>query len=178
MHHMTTNIRPDVPATRDDYSPFDQAAILLPVLAGSAPFIFLTFVRWTSYACPHCEAVFRRDFWPANVRLGNGIVVCKKCGASFDDGSREWPQLAWGKRLRYFLPPGIQAVAGGGLFCFVFTLFIAPAEVLHIPGVLFIFLFFLSPVLLWSLLRYFFVYRSIQRFQESTTTTLTSNVHI
>src|SRR5438552_1435589 len=125
----------------------------------------LAFVRWTSYACPHCQSVFRRDFWPANVRLGSGAIICPKCGNPFDDGAREWPQLTQGKKLRYFFPPGIQATGGVGLFCFVFSILIAPKDVVNWHSIAFLFTFFLSPVLIWSLIRYFFVARSIGRFQ-------------
>ena len=157
----------DVSALRDDHDPFILAAHLLPVLIGSPAFLALPFVRWTSYACPHCRSVFRRDFWPQNVRLGNGAATCKNCAKSFDDGSREWPQLTWGKKLRYFLPPGIQAVAGGGLFCVVFTFFIAPRDVVDWQVIVILPLVFLSPVLIWSLIRGYFVVRSIRRFREN-----------
>jgi len=165
-----------VSALRDDHDPFVLAAHLLPVLIGSPAFLALPFVRWTSYACPHCRSVFRRDFWPQNVRLGNGAATCKDCGRSFDDGSREWQQLAWDKRLRYFLPPGMQAVAGGGLFCAVFTFFIAPKDVIDWRFVVILPLIFLSPVLIWSLVRGYFVIRSTRRFRENGVSGLSSSV--
>jgi hypothetical protein len=172
-HDDTAN---DVSALRNDNDPFILAAHLLPVLIASPAFLALPFVRWTSYSCPHCRSVFRRDFWPQNVRLGNGAAICKKCGQSFDEGSREWPQLPWGKKLRYFLPPGIQAVAGGGLFCVVFTFFIAPRDVIDWQFVVILPLTFLSPVLIWYLVRSYFVIRSTRRFWETGASGLSSSV--
>jgi hypothetical protein len=175
---MHTNTRPDMPAIRDDHGPFDQAAILLPALTRSAPFALLIFLRWTSYSCSHCHSMFRRDFWPQNVRLGCGSTICTKCGQPFDDGSREWPQLTWGKKLRYFLPPGIQALAGGGLFCIIFTFFIAPGNAIDWQFMVFLPLFFLSPVLIWSPGRFLFVLRSTRRFHEAAVSPMSSNAQI
>jgi hypothetical protein len=104
-------------SVREDHNPF----ILAPFVVGGEA-SFLIFCRWTDYRYPHCHHVFRREFWPDNVRLGSAERLCKYCGKIFDDGSREWPVLALGKRLRYFLPPGMLAAAGGGLFCAIFTL--------------------------------------------------------
>jgi hypothetical protein len=145
-------------AIREDHNPFG----VLGLFPGYQR--LLIFLRWTSYGCPHCSHIFRRDFWPANVRLGAGKHVCKKCGKVFNDCSREWPALIWSKKLRYFLPPGVQAVIGGGLFCAIFTLFIAPKDVVNWATGIMLFAFFLSPALLWSLLRSVFVVRSIRRF--------------
>jgi hypothetical protein len=168
------NTRPDGPAIRDDHRPFNQAAILLPV-PRSVPFMFLAFVRWTRDACPQSHSAFRRDFWPQNVRLGCGGTVCRNCGQSFDDGSREWPQLTWSKKLRYFLPPGIQAVAGGGLFCIIFIFFIAPGDAIDWQFTVFLPLFFLSPVLIWSLGRFLFVLGSTRRFRDAAMSPMRSN---
>src|SRR5690348_5365865 len=78
-------------ATRRDYNP---PAIVFP----------LGFLRWTSYSCPHCKHVFRRDFWPYNVGLGSGGRLCRHCGKVFVDGAREWPDLTLPKKLRFFFP--------------------------------------------------------------------------
>ncbi len=142
----------------------------LPVLFGlhfASPYlVFLPFVRWTSFSCPHCNGVFRRDYWPHNVRLGNGERVCARCGKAFDDGAREWPELRFVYRLRFFLPPGIQALAGGLLFCAIFTLFIAPRDVLNFSAGVVVVSVFLSPVVLWSLIRFFWIRRSKHRFEN------------
>jgi hypothetical protein len=175
---MLMNTRPDMPAIRGDHNPFHQEAILLPLLTRSVPFKFLAFVRWTSYACPHCHSVFRRDFWPQNGRVGCGGTVCRNCGQPFDDGSREWPQLTWGKKLRYFSPPGVQAVAGGGLFCIIFTFFTAPGDVIDWQFAVFLRLFFLSLVLVWSLGRFLFVLRSTRRFRDAALSPMSSNAQI
>jgi len=129
-------------------------------------FAFLPLVRWTSLGCPHCNRIFRRDYWPQNVRLGSGERSCSGCSNAFDDGSREWPELSSSKKFRYFIPPGIQAVGGAGLFCVIFTLIIAPRDVVNFATGTLLFSFFLSPVLAWSLIRLLFVRRSIRRFED------------
>jgi hypothetical protein len=149
-------------ATRKDH----DLVVLFGLHFFSPFFAFLPFVCWTSLACPHCDRVFRRDYWPQNVRLGNGERICGECGNAFDDGSREWPGLAFGKKFRYFIPPGIQAVGGAGLFWAVFALIIAPRDVVNFSVGILLFAFFLSPVLAWSLIRLVFVLRSIRRFED------------
>jgi hypothetical protein len=148
VRHIAMTRSRKVRGLRLEVTPLGAAAVLLPVLTQSMPFLTLAFERWTSCACPSCEAAPRRDFCPANVRFGNSIVDCKKCGVSFDDGPREWPQQE-----------------------------AAPEEVPNVPSVLLISFSLLSHVLFWSLLRHFFVHRSIHRFQESTTPTASSNIH-
>jgi hypothetical protein len=129
-------------------------------------FAFLPFVRWTSFSCPHCDAVFRRDYWPRNVRLGRGERICVGCGKAFDDGSREWPELGFAQKFRFYFPPGIQATTGGLLFCAIFTLIIAPRDVLNSPTALVLVSVFLSPVFVWCLIRLLWVQRSKDRFEN------------
>jgi hypothetical protein len=153
----------DLPsATREDH----DLLVLFGLHFLSPFFAFLPLLRWTSFSCPHCNGVFRRDYWPQNVRLGSGERTCKRCSKTFDEGAREWPELALNRKLRYFVPPGIQAVAGAGLFCAIFALVIAPRNVVNpLTGILVV-AFFLSPVLVWCLIRWVFVLRSIQRFRN------------
>jgi hypothetical protein len=96
-------------AVREDHNPLGVTAPLISPL--------LTFLRWTTYSCPHCHSAFRRGFWPYNVRLGNGERACGKCERTFDDGAREWPQLRLAKKLRFYFPPLVLALAGGSLYC-------------------------------------------------------------
>jgi hypothetical protein len=147
-------------AIREDHDPF----AILGLFGGFGRFLF--FFRWTSYACPHCLGVFRRDFWPHNVRLGNPEHICKKCGIPFDDGSREWPELRLAQRLRFFLPPGIQAMGGSLLFCGIFTLFIAPRDVVNLSAGTVVVLISLSPTLIWCAMRLVWILRSKNRFEN------------
>jgi hypothetical protein len=148
------------PAIRKDHDDFAMTGLV------GGPWHAFAFLRWTSYACPHCDGVFRRDYWPQNVRLGSGEQVCRKCGKAFDDGAREWPELRLNKKVRYFIPPGMQAVAGACLFCAIFTLIIAPRNVVNIFSAILVVGVFLSPVLVWCLIRWIIVHRSVQRFRN------------
>jgi hypothetical protein len=155
-------------AIREDHDPFALPGVSVPGVPGRfyTPLHLLCFLRWTSYACPHCHQSFHRDYWPANVRLGNGERTCDKCGKTFDDGSREWPELKLAQKIRFFLPPGIQAIGGALLFCAIFTLFIAPSNVVDfIAGVLVVSVF-LSPILLWCGIRLLWVFPSKHRFES------------
>jgi hypothetical protein len=138
------------PAIRGDYDPF------FPVLG---------ILRWTDYRCPYCQAVFRRDYWPHNVKLGDGERTCTACAKVFDDGSREWPELGFWQKFRFMLPPGILAMAGSFLFCAIFLLFIAPPDVVNwLTGTLIVG-FSLLPTILWSLVRLEPVRRSRSRYE-------------
>src|SRR5712664_4046115 len=127
--------------------------------------VFLAFLRWTSYSCPHCNGVFRRDYWPHNVRLGSGERICRECSKVFDDGSREWRELALTQKLRFLLPPGIIAITGGFLFCGIVTLFIAPRNVVNwLVGVMIVGIS-LSPTIVWCLFRLIPIRRSHHRYE-------------
>src|ERR671925_899512 len=153
-------------AIRKDNDPFSAPPVqALGILRPLWPLPLLAFLRCTSYSCPHCYGVFRIDYWPNNIRLGNGERICRKCGKMFDDESREWPELRWTKKLRFFLPPGVQAVTGGLLFCAIFTLLIAPRNVVNIWAVLLVVSVFVSPVLLRCVIRFVAVIRSNHRFK-------------
>ena len=156
-------------AIRVDHDPF--AFALGPVKVPGAPrrgypLVFLAFLRWTSYACPHCHGIFRRDYWPYNVRLGSFERICSKCGKPFDDGAREWPELKWNQKLRFFLPPGIQATSGSLLLCAIFALFIAPRDVVNWLAAIVVICVFLSPVFLWCLVRWLLTLQSKRRFEN------------
>jgi hypothetical protein len=154
-------------AIRVDHDPFFSPPVEVPgVPRRGFPLAFLAILRWTSYACPHCHGIFRRDFWPYNVRLGSGERVCMKCGKPFDDGAREWPELRWAPKLRFFLPPGIQAVGGSLLFCAIFTLLIAPRDVVNWRASILAVCIFLSPIFVWCLVRLLSILRSKHRFEN------------
>jgi DNA-directed RNA polymerase subunit RPC12/RpoP len=142
-------------ATREDHN-------CLP-LAGFLPgyFRLLIFLRWTSYKCPHCGKAFRWDFWPGNIRLGEGKRICSQCGTQFDDGSREWEQLLTVKKLRYFFPPLLIGISGGFLLASFVTIFLPdPDWRLTVCALVMA----LVPVFLWSLVRLPWVLRSIHRY--------------
>ena len=154
-------------ALREDHDPF----LFLGHSLGLTPRPFYLpsvfgFLRWTSYSCPFCHTVFRRDYWPHNVRLGDGQRECKSCGRVFDDGAREWPELPRAKKLRFYFPPMVLAIAGSFLFCGIFTLFIAPRDVLNWLMGLAVIGVCLTPLVLWSLIRLLWVSRSNQRYAE------------
>lgn len=145
-------------ATREDHYGLPVAGLL------PGYFRLLIFFRWTSYKCPHCGHVFRRDFWPGNVRLGSGERICTQCAGVFDDGSREWPLLPVYKKLRFFFPPLLLGISGGFLLAGILTIFLPDPDWRVVAFSAMIALF---PVLLWSLVRLPWVLRSIHRYNAS-----------
>jgi len=149
-----------LPAIREDHNPF--------AIVGFFPGLqrLLIFVRWTSYHCPHCRAVYRRDFWPANVRLGPAEHTCKKCGDAFDDGSREWPELGLAKKLRFLFPPLLIGISGGFLVAAILSLFISPRDENSWPEAGIVSALALIPVIVWCLVRLIWIVRSRHRYQN------------
>jgi hypothetical protein len=96
------------PAIRKDHNPFALAHLFGGVWGTS--FIFF---RWTSFGCPYCEDVFRRDYWQYNVHLGSGKRSRLNCGKAFEDETREWPDLILDRKFRFFFSPLPTAVFGG-----------------------------------------------------------------
>jgi len=84
-------------------------------LAGFLPGFgrFVAFVRWASYAGPCCRNVFRRDFWPNNINLGDGQRTGAEFGHLFNDGSTEGNELGALGRLRAFCPSLLSGIWGG-----------------------------------------------------------------
>jgi len=142
-------------AIRKDHNPFAFAGFLGPL----RPLIFL---RWTTYSCPHCGYVFRRDFWPNKVKLGKGERECPQCFKVFDDGTREWPKLGLGTKLHFFFPPLFLGIWGGLALAAILSLFIGPRDEHSWPVV---FVISIPPLILWCPLRLIWVLRSISRFK-------------
>jgi hypothetical protein len=145
-------------ATREDQNPFALLGFLPRYLR------LLVFLRWTSYKCPHCGHVFRRDFWPRNVWLGAGERVCKNCGKTFDDGSLEWRELPLVRKLRFFFPPLSVGIWGGFVVAAMASLFIGPRDEHSWPVVIVVSTFGLIPALAWSPIHLLQVIRSIRRY--------------
>jgi hypothetical protein len=148
-----------LPAIREDHNPF--------AIAGFFPGLqrLLVFVRWTSYHCPYCNAMFRLDFWPSNVRLGRGERICRKCGRTFDDGSREWPELGLASKLRFLFPPLLCGISGGLLVAAILSLFIMPRDEHSWLVVVIVSVFGLIPAIAWCLFRMIWVVRSKNRYK-------------
>jgi hypothetical protein len=130
-------------------------------------FIFpLAFLRWTDYRCPHCHTVFRRDFWPDNIRLGSGERTCNGCAKVFDDGSREWPELKFGRKLRFLLPPGIQVMTASFLLFSIGALCVAPIDVVNWRIEVLLIGGSLLPTMVWLLIRFLPVHNSSFRYDH------------
>src|SRR5258708_18842210 len=118
----------------------------------------------TSYTCPHCGHVLYVDFWSQNVRLGPGIRKCTQCGESYDDGSREWPQLPFNQKLRYCFPPVVIGICGGIVLAAIAVLFLPqPDWRVMVAGLVIA----SSPLLLCCLVRAPWVFVSISRYNKS-----------
>lgn len=137
---------------------------------GSAIYMdpFYGFVRFlgvpaTSYRCPHCGHLLRADFWSGNVRLGSGVRRCAQCGEEYGDGSREWPELSLGNKLRYCCPPILAGISGGIVCAAVLVLFQPqPDWRVTVAGLLIA----LFPLFLFFLVRLPWILLSIRRYNK------------
>jgi DNA-directed RNA polymerase subunit RPC12/RpoP len=122
--------------------------------------------RWvaipaTSYRCPHCGHLLHADFWSGNVRLGPGVRRCAQCGEEYDDGSREWPQLSFARKLRFCCPPILAGISGGIIFAAIVVLFLPQPDLrVTVIGLIFAFV----PVFVFFLVRLPWVLLSIRRY--------------
>jgi hypothetical protein len=152
----------DLPqAIREENSPLDLVGLL-----GGGLGHFLVFLRWTSYKCPHCGHVFRRAYWPANVKLGEGVRHCSDCGLEFDDGSREWPQLPFFSKLRVFFPPLLVGIWGGHVAAAILSLFIPAQDGHNLDIFILVSTFGLIPTLVWAPYPLYSVICSIRRYND------------
>jgi hypothetical protein len=143
----------------------------LALVAGLSGEPFLVFLRWTSYSCLHCAHVFWRDFWPYNVRLGCGQRTFNNCGKLFVDGSREWPELKTTRKLRFLFPPALLGISGGLFLAGILSVWISPRDEPSVDIVVIMSLFALVPLMTWCLIRLFWVYRSIHRYERKVPST-------
>ena len=117
----------------------------------------------TSYRCPHCGHLLRADFWSGNVRLGPGVRRCAQCAGEYDDGSREWPELSLGNKLRFCCPPILAGVSGGIVVAAVLVLFLRQPDWRVTAAGLVIALF---PLFLFFLVRLPWILLSIRRYNK------------
>jgi len=134
----------------------------LPVAFAS----IFAFLRRTDFRCPHCLAVFRRDYLPHKVRLGSGDRLCRDCGKVSDDGSREWPELPASEKFRCLFPSPVLAVVIALLMCALIALFMAPRDQVDIAIIAMVVGGFLLPLVPWFAIRIPQVYRSIRRYEN------------
>jgi hypothetical protein len=162
---------------RKNHKPDTTKEVPMAVRGESQPFPFVhflgkwallfIFLRWTNYSCPSCHAVFRRDYWPDNVRLGPGQRICQNCGQTFDDQSREWTELSMFRKLRFLVSPPLVGLAGGFVLAAFLSVFVGPRDEHTWPVVFVISGFGLFPLVLWCSVRLIWVFRSIHRFKEA-----------
>ncbi|MBI2088947.1 MAG: hypothetical protein HYT78_09430 [Deltaproteobacteria bacterium] len=123
---------------------------------------------WT-HKCPHCGYPFATTaYWRGlGVRLGPGYHTCKNCHRSFDDGSKEWPEMSIFERFALFIPrvswpflilalllPFISWMTQGGKEAARFALVTVVGLVVLLPV-------FLSPYWIYRIIQ---VRRSCKRF--------------
>jgi hypothetical protein len=148
-------------AIREDHNP-----VALLGLFGPLPLRPFLFLRWTSYTCPHCGHVFRRDFWPNKLKLGSGKRICRQCCKVFDDGTREWPELTLAKKFRFLFPPLLIGICGGLELANILTFFITPRDEHSLPLVVVMSLAIAFVILLvWFPVRLIWILRSNTRYK-------------
>jgi len=54
------------------------------------------------FRCPVCRRIYTTSLTP--LLLGTGRRKCKKCGSTFRDGTREWPQFGGWEKFEYLFP--------------------------------------------------------------------------
>jgi hypothetical protein len=140
----------------EDQTPF-PLAVLFPGYARA-----LGFVRWTSYRCPDCGHVSRRDYWTNSVHIGPRVRKCDHCGTLFDDRACEWPEFVTLKKLRVFFPPLLVGICGGLVLAGVIVSMIPPHDWrLSAISVTIA----LGPVVFWGIVRLPWVLVSISRYR-------------
>ena len=70
-------------------------------------------IRYYSFSCTACGRHYAEKLSP--VLLGTGKRRCKKCGAVFRDGCKEWPQLEGSQKFQYFFPTMVLGFFGAGV---------------------------------------------------------------
>jgi hypothetical protein len=151
-----------LPAIRKDHNPFAIAHLFGGIWGAST-----IFLRWTSYGCPYCENIFRRDYFPSNIHLGSGERLCLNCGRVFDDGTREWPDLTLGRKFRFLFSPLPAAIFGGFFFAGILSLFFTPRDEHSLFVAVFAVTVGLVPLLVGLLVRLPWVLRSNRRYRSS-----------
>ena len=146
-------------AVREDHDGLGLAGLFLPAAH------FLAIVRWTSYACPYCGGVFRRDYWTHGVKLGTEERTCRECGKVFDTGSREWAELGVAAKLRLFFPPLLVGIWGGFVLAGIVSYFVLPRDEHSLFVVIFSCLVGLIPIILCSPYHAIEVFRSNRRYE-------------
>lgn len=127
-------------------------------------FVFpLMFICWVDYRCPHCKHVFRRDYFPGKILLGNSEHTCSGCGKVFDHGSREWPELPFIDKFGFLFPSLAKVILGSILFLCAMTLLIAPRDQVNWIVVIAVLGTVLVPMLPWLAVRSLPIQRSIRR---------------
>jgi hypothetical protein len=129
------------------------------------PFFFL---RWMDYRCPHCGEVFRRDYLPGEVKLGNGEHTCPNCRQMIDDGSREWPELRSVDKLDFLFPALAKVLLGSILLCSVVVFIIAPRDQVNWLVAVAVMGAVLVAILSWFAVRCLSIRHSIHRFEAET----------
>lgn len=150
-------------AIREDHDP--PRKLMDPITFIMRGANLLLVLRWTTFRCPHCREVFRHDYLPRKVRLGNGTRMCEKCGKVFDDGAREWPQLQGSDKVRCLLPVPLVGILIGTLLCGFIALNLAPREQINFEVVIVVLALALVPLFLWWIIRVPQIFRSIQRYE-------------
>jgi predicted RNA-binding Zn-ribbon protein involved in translation (DUF1610 family) len=78
-------------------------------------------LRYYTFNCPACGKEYANRL--SSVLLGTGKRKCKKCGAVFLDGCKEWPELSGSQKFQYFFPTVVLGFVTGGVLVGAFAIF-------------------------------------------------------
>lgn len=114
------------------------------------------------HACPHCGSFYKMTLSRKPSMIGQGTRVCRSCGKTFSDKTKEWVQMTTLEKFHALVPIFYK------LMLFIWTLVIitgiSAGESKDLPGVLIILsclsLVFWSP---FFLLQCIAIKKSLQR---------------
>jgi hypothetical protein len=125
--------------------------------------IFAGILCPTVYRCPNCRSVYKVVLGPGDVFLGEGHRTCSKCRQALRDRSKEWSEISSIDRVLFLFP---MVVGGWMMLAFVASVLLSYLgwTVGTTPVLTFVATFFVTPLIVWFVLRGYQIFCSVRRF--------------